>query len=249
MRYLVYLLLVANVLYTGWHLFGGNPATESRQRVPAAPAGVRSLVMLDEREVRSLPESDGRDGAEPDSIEKATAGRDTGQESRAEPVGQETPGTQSTALCKALGPFTDSSTAEAVSGHLAGKGLEPLLHTVDSRVVDDYWVYVPGQGKQHAHEVIRKLKAKDFNDYFVFDADDYLVSLGTFRKIELAEKQLATLHALGVEAVLETRYKTRVEHWLEMTVAAAQDVKLELIANNTPGLQINTDTCAALASH
>jgi hypothetical protein len=248
MRYLVYLLLVANVLYSGWHLLRGNPAAEGRQPAPAASAGVRSLVMLGEQEVRSLPESGERNGAEPDRIEKATAGRDAGQESRADPAGQEPPGTQTPAICKTLGPFADTSSAETVSGQLAGEGLEPLLRSVDSRVVDDYWVYVPGKGQQHAREVIRKLKARNFNDYYVFDADDYLISLGTFRKIDLAEKQLAILHELGVDAVLETRYKTRVEHWLEMTVAAAQDVQLELIATNTPGLQIKTDTCASLAS-
>jgi hypothetical protein len=127
-------------------------------------------------------------------------------------------------------------------------GLFPVLRSVDSRVVDDYWVYLPGKGRQYSRKVIQQLKSKKINDYYVFDSDDYLISLGIFRKIGLAEKRQTMLRQMGLDAVLVMRSRTQVEHWLEMSIEGKYDEQLKSIAMETPGLQINTSSCASLAA-
>jgi hypothetical protein len=251
MRYLVYLLLVANVLYLGWNLSRGNSAVQSARSVPAIPAGAPSLVMLHEREAQAARGIDRGDGAETGTPEGTTADGDARQETGPEhaAVLAQQPDPRPAPVCRALGPFDGFDSAETVSGQLAGMGLNPMLRSVDSQVVDDYWVYVPGRGREYARQVIRQLKAGNIEDYYVFDANDYQISLGTFRKSGLAEKKLASLRRLGVEAILEKRYKTRVEHWLELPVEAEpDDGQLRMIALKTPGLQINTDSCLSLAA-
>lgn len=253
MRYIVYLLLVANVLYPGWNLFRGNSAAQSRQTVPTVPAGVHSLVMLHEREVHKVQGMAREDGAETDKPAGAAADRDArrepGLESAAVLAQVEQTDLRPVPVCKALGPFEEFDRAETVSGHLAGMGLNPMLRSIDSRVLDDYWVYVPGKGRQYAREVIRQLKTGNIDDYYVFDANDYLISLGTFRNIGLAERKLEILRQLGLDAVLEKRYKTRAQHWLELPVEEEQDDELlRMIAMKTPGLQINTNSCLSLSA-
>ena len=82
----------------------------------------------------------------------------------------------------------------------------------------------------------------------MYESKDYLVSLGTFSRVDLAEKQRAMLQQMGINALIEERYKSRVEHWLEMYAERKDDKRLENIAMETPGLRIKTKSCMSLAS-
>ena len=48
MRHLVYLLLVANLIYLGWNLFPGQSVGEPINVLPPVPEGAKSLVTLKE---------------------------------------------------------------------------------------------------------------------------------------------------------------------------------------------------------
>jgi len=260
MRYIVYLLLIANVLYLGLNLSQGKTVAQIEQSFPTIPDGVHTLVMLQELAGDKIPVTGREDSTETDN--QAVQQTDNQEGSTADMYeGQATDGENATVLaqteqseshpalvCKALGPFDEFAAAETASDRLVSMGLIPMLRSEDSRVVDDYWVYLPGKGSQYSHEVIQQLMANNINDYYVYDSYNYLISLGTFRRIDLAEKQLAMLLQMGLDAVLEKRYKTQVEHWLEISVEEKYDMQLEKIAMETPGLQINTNSCMSLAA-
>jgi len=260
MRYIVYLLLIANVLYLGLNLSQGKTVAQNEQSFPPIPDGVHTLVMLQKIAGNKIPvtgredntETDNQAVQQTDNQEDSTAniheGQETGGENAAVLAQTEQSEIHPAHVCKALGPFDEFAAAETVSDRLVDMGLIPMLRSEDSRVVDDYWVYLPGKGRQYSHEVIQQLKAKNINDYYVYDSDDYLISLGTFRRMGHAEKQLAMLRQMGLDAVLEKRYKTRMEYWLEMPVAEKYDVQLDSIAMETSGLEIKTNSCVLLAA-
>ena len=50
MRYLVYLLLLVNVAYLGWHMYQDQTAGEVARDLPSLPAGAAPLVTLQELE-------------------------------------------------------------------------------------------------------------------------------------------------------------------------------------------------------
>jgi hypothetical protein len=260
MRHIVYLLLIANVLYLGWNLSQGKTVDQEQSSLPPIPDGVPTLVMLQELAGNEIPVTNREDSSgtdkqadvKTDYQESTTAEIFEKQEinggNAAIIVQTEQPDSRPARVCKALGPFEEFAAAETVSDRLASMGLFPMLRTEDSRVVDDYWIYLPGKGRKFSQKVIQQLRAENINDYYVYDTDDYLISLGAFRKIDLAERQLANFRQMGLEAVLEERYKTRVEHWLEISVEEKYDMPLENIAMETPGLQLNTSSCMSLAA-
>jgi hypothetical protein len=53
MRQLVYLLLVANLVYLGWNVFDARSTTEEEPRLPAIPASVNPLVLLQEKDANT----------------------------------------------------------------------------------------------------------------------------------------------------------------------------------------------------
>ena len=260
MRHIVYLLLIANVLYLGWNLSQDKAAAQMQPSLPPIPDGVPTLVMLRELADNEMPVTGREDSAETDkqadvragyqesSTTEIFEGQETGSENDPFLASTEKPDSRPARVCKALGPFDEFAAVETVSDRLVSMGLIPMLRSEDSRVLDDYWIYLPGKGRQYSQKIVQQLKAENINDYYVYDTDDYLISLGTFRSIGLAEKQLANFRQMGLDAVLEKRYKTRVEHWLELSVEEKFDTQLENIAMETPGLQLNTSSCMSLAA-
>jgi hypothetical protein len=208
--------------------------------------------MLKERAVNTATQSDRDEGVETDKKEIGTAdmdeGRDTERRNAAVIAHAELPDSHQAHICKALGPFDKFSAADTVSDHLVRMGLIPMLRSVDSQIVDDYWVYLPGKGRQYSVEVIQKLTEKKINDYYVFDSKNYLISLGKFKRVDLAERQRAMLQQMGIDAQIDKRYKSHVEHWLEIYAEGKYDERLENIVMETPGLQIKTESCMSLAS-
>lgn len=252
MKYIVYLLLVANIIYAGSNVLLDKSAVQKQPLFPPMPVTVRSLAILKERAGNTIAQSYREEGVEADKQESAMADMDEKQDAekgKAAIIAQaEPPDSRQTHICKALGPFDKFSVAETVSDRLVRMGLIPMLRSVNSQIVDDYWVYLPGQGQQYSAEVIFKLTEKKINDYYVYDSRNYLISLGTFKRADLAERQRAMLQQIGIDALIEERYKSRVEYWLEMYAERKYNERLDNIAINIPGSQIKTVSCMSLAS-
>lgn len=220
MRHIAYLLLVGNILYLGWNLFQSQSVDDTVAAVPALPDGVYRLVTLQER-------ARDRSNAEADRIEVLT---------RAEP-----PSSLGVAACKALGPFAAKADVKPVIERLAGMGLDPILHAVDSQVDNGYWIYLPGKGRDAARDIVSQLQAKGDKEYFV--GKDHVVSLGTFDGIERARVRMDELQKMGFDAVLEQRFKARQAFWLEMPASQASSEVLSVLGAEYPGLEVHTLSC------
>ena len=58
-----------------------------------------------------------------------------------------------------------------------------------------------------------------------------------------AERRLKSARKLGLEPVLEPRYKTQTRHWLDLRLAAAREGDLAWIAEDYPDLELEPQTC------
>jgi hypothetical protein len=221
MRYLVYLLLAANVVYFGWSLFQGPETVAERHALPPLPDGARRLITLQERDSGQAPELDAA------RLDTLTA--------------TQPPGAVASPVCKALGPFTVRAELEAVAGRLSDIGLEPAQRTTKSREKNGFWVYLPTMERDQSREVVQQLKDRNDDDYYV--GKDYFIALGTFRDIDRAELRLAEVRQYGLDAILEPRNDTREVYWLELPDGGVAAAELAAIRAENPGLELHTLSC------
>ena len=221
MRHLVYLLLLANVIYLGWNLLQEQTVGDSVQVLPPAPAGVHKLVTLHEHTSKLAEPGDATD------INALTL---------AQP-----PGSLMKPVCTALGPFTAQDEAATFSTRLQDLGLDPVLRPVESQVENGFWIYLQGRDKAHARRIVQQLKDNKDKEYYVGKGN--MLYLGTFDTAGRAEIRLKDLHKMGVEAILDQRYKTSQQFWLEMTGNGKVSDVLEIIVAENSELQIHTLSC------
>ena len=150
--------------------------------------------------------------------------------------------------CKILGPFDEPADAKNIIGKLSSMGFEPVVRPEESKVFRDYWVYLPGKGRKQARKAVRLIKENKIRDFYVYKDNNYLVSLGTFKTVKQVETRLAELRKAGFDPVMEKRYETRVEHWLDLQYTAKDDEKLQTLVDATDGLQMVTGSCMQVAA-
>jgi hypothetical protein len=126
MRYIVYMLLVANVLYLGWNLSQDKSAFQKEQSFPPIPDGVHSLVLLSEIERNIAPRTDVEDSTDTDKQAGQLINRQGGTTAdEHEAQDSDTGNVAVTALkeglnsaqvdvCKVPGPFDDLIAADTV---------------------------------------------------------------------------------------------------------------------------------------
>jgi len=224
MRHLVYLLLVANLVYFGWNLFQDGTATVSTRELPPLPASARPLVTLHELEQRT-------DAA---ATEQENKGFDA-------LTMTQPPGAGTTAACQALGPFHADAELRAVAGKFGELGLEPRQRIAEDRKEDGYWVYLPAMERAKALQIAQQLD--ELNDHEYYIGRDNFMSLGTFEVISRAELRLRQVQDMGLDAILEPRYTTQDAYWLEFSDRDAATPVLEEVMGANPGLQLLTQPC------
>ena len=247
MRHIMYLLVVFNVLYLGLNLSRGGVAGE--QPVASVPDGARTLVLLEESRKGDLPDR-GASKADDRFAEDVSAAEDGARKVSDVNSGQvrdkagddllarvEFTPVRSASTCKAVGPFNELAEAINTILQLNEMELEPVVYALESQVVSDYWVYLPGKGKNQSRKTVRLLEDKKIMDFYVYNDSDYLVSLGTFRTAERAGKRQAEVQKLGLDVVLEKRYETKVAHWLDFPYTGQNDDQLKALVSGTDGLQ------------
>jgi hypothetical protein len=220
MRHVVYLLLVANLLYLGWNLLPGNAGSDTFSKLPPIPATAKPLVTL--QEMQRQPAAAVEDG----TIDTLTAN---------EPPSAGMP------ACQALGPFEIIDEVKAVTERLDKLGLQPRQRTAEVREENGFWVYLPSMERADALEITRKLDESGDSDYYI--GRDNFISLGTFNGIERAEIRLQQVRKLGLDAILEARFKTHDTYWLEFQADPSAKPELSAIMEQNPQLQLHELAC------
>jgi len=233
MRHVVYLLLVANLLYLGWNLSRSDVEPEPAANWPALPETVSPLVTLDEMQQQSAA------GAEQPAAEPMVQQAETASAEEPELLTQEGPQEIEQVACLELGPFGLHDDLNSVATRLGALGLDTHERAAEVHEQTGYWVYLPVTKREAARKVIALLKRSGDKDYFL--GRDNVIALGTFSDIERAGRRQEQLRKLGLEAVVAPHAAVRETWWLEFPQPG--DEVMDDILQQHPDLQLRQLAC------
>lgn len=209
MKYLVYLLIVLNLAYFAWQRTRPPVPVPAPQLAPL-PSGVEPLVLLSERK-RTRPPAMAVEGT-PDQVEPQP-GTAT-EPAKPVPVETESPvRVEVTPVCRTVGPITAPDEAASLRDRLSERGYLAVLREGEIQVPAGYQIYLPAMPSGQAREIVGKLEAAGMTDYFV--GRHNRISLGIFSSKGKARVRQRAVQALGYDAVLDARYRTRKVYWID----------------------------------
>lgn len=209
MKYLVYLLLAANVAYFAWIQSQPAPVPPVPQSRPL-PSGVEPLVLLSERNRVGTVAASATKPAEADvMVELAPdAAAPSSADIRMPPV------TEVASICRTLGPLASADEATGLRDRLTTRGFPAALREGEIQVPSGYQVYLRATSSGNARDVVSGLEAAGMTDYFVGKRNR--ISLGIFSSKSKAQVRREAVRKLGYDAMLNVRYKTRKVFWIDI---------------------------------
>ena len=227
MRHLVYLLLVANLVYLGWNVFESRSMVETERPLPPLPAMVSPLVTLQEREAQEPVMADESVIDDVSIIEDLTE--------------EQPPGAGVVVLCQALGPFLALDDLQAVENRLVDLGLQPTQRELQSKKLIGYWVYLPAMSPEEVKAVLAILKKHKDKEYYVGKKN--FISLGTFGGMARAERRLKETRKMGLDAILQERFASQSSWWLDIQSDGSATEELNSLVEARPELQLVDLAC------
>lgn len=222
MRYLAWLLLVANLGALAWIISRPLPPPPEYLPVPVPP-GVEPLVLLSERgpnaaivkkpdpAQQNLVPLNQVKADQQQLVDSVETGGDSGELTGS--AGAETKA-DVRLVCQTVGPLMAENDARAIAALLSGQGYTPHTRTGEAREPSGYWVYMPAMPGREARRIVAELDANGMKDYFI--GKQNYISLGIFSRKDKAQLRLDQVQALGFDAKLDQRYRTRSVYWLDI---------------------------------
>ena len=219
MRHVVYLLVVANLVFMGWNIFQSQSVRQVERNLPPIPETAVPLVTLQEKKKEAAEEVF--------AIEIVN--------------GSEPPSAGVSLVCQTLGPFLVRETMQEMEAKLITMDLEPQQRETARQRPIGYWVHLPEMERAEARRLAQILD--DHNDKEYFIGQDNVLSLGAFQEINRAKKRLKRVRKLGLDAQLETRYRTVAEYWLDFQLESAVDEQLRGLVADDPDVWLQDRVC------
>ncbi|MFH0350558.1 MAG: hypothetical protein ACHBMF_01300 [Chromatiales bacterium] len=275
MRWFVFILLTANILYFGWeynaHLRDAmKRATHDRP----IPQQVESLKLLRELDPPQTPRARAGPAAGEDPERRDDAGRasNIGQaSSTSEPtapvtaLADEQAKTDSTSkavrsadpalgkphdFCFTAGPFVDERAAsEATSwlGHFNARNWTRQDEKITAR---RYWIFIEPTGPESvARAILEDLKSKGVEDYMLFrdSASKGIISLGLYSTEGSLEIRRSELRKKGFDPNVRPRHKVVKQHWVDSMASENPSLRQQL--KEKFGSQWSARDCAELQAN
>ncbi len=233
MRYLVYILVVLNLVFFAW--FQYQPKDKPGEIVPAPlPAGINRLVMLSERPAvpaqQPAMDETGDTPAEPVGTADPVATQAMATETLApsqqveeteEMTPQQEMDTQAIPArvepqraCWSVGPLRAKDDIDSIAEQLTRHGYRSELRGDKVREPAGYWVYMPAMPARDARRIVADLDQRGMKDYYIGRKNH--ISLGIFSSKAKARRRQQKVKALGYDAVLDQRYRNRAVFWLDI---------------------------------
>ncbi|HEC20255.1 MAG TPA: SPOR domain-containing protein, partial [Gammaproteobacteria bacterium] len=241
--FVFFLLLNAAYFYLQFDA-ADAPASSSILKEPPLPAGVGRLVLLRERGlgISKSPLPTARPESPPVQNVKSKPPKVVANvpaaPSREPPAAPPVAKTREPA-CFTLGPFTKESIMQRTAKALLAWNVEVRQRDVTRRIPKGYWVYLPpSKSYQAAKRKVEALRKKGLTDLFIMGKGSRknAISLGLFKRKSTAEERFQQVKKLGLKAVLETQYRRRKQHWLDMKVADGKIATVAAITEIADGL-------------
>jgi len=152
-------------------------------------------------------------------------------------------------FCYVIGPFEAREAALKASGSLEEMQLGFTTRSAEEKSESSYWVFLPPlASRQEAQAKVKELAKLGFKEHFITQeaGRDNAVSLGVFAQRENAESLLEELKSKGIEAKLETRYRLRLLHWLNLRAADLTEEQVEQLGQldwGPPEIRVRQAAC------
>jgi len=228
MRWLVLLLLLANLLYLGWQI-----DRHSRREVQSAGAArhvspdVPRLSLL--AELPQMPPSRAR-GPGPEEAPPGAPAEDIGAllpELGEAPVVAADAGYS----CFSYGPLPEERQATWLGDWFRSRQAEVRSRTSEDPGQRLFWVYLaPRESRQSAMAVVEDLKRQGIRDYRLISQGELgnAVSLGLFSSQEAVNARLRELKEKGFQPVVVPYSNVQRFYWLDVRVPAVPEILEEL---------------------
>jgi len=236
-RAVIVLLLVLNLGVAAWWL-SRPPATGSRP-VPAHPAGVPRLQLLEEKGSAAT-------AAAPAVLTPPAAA--SGIVAAEVPAAVAAPVSAGPAQCFAVGPFADAAATSLAASRLVDQSLRRRPREIPGKGASGYNVVLPPSAdRDTAQALARRIGAAGFDDYLVINSGEQAngIALGRYRSREAAERRQAALVGAGFAAHLQPiGQEGAMQWWLEVEARAdASGPQLKALA---AAAQLRSLDCATL---
>lgn len=218
MRHVVYVLVVVNLVFLGWNIFQSQSGLQAERALPPLPQTATPLVTLQEKQAADKEVS---------AIEKLT--------------GSKPPGAGTTLMCQTLGPFVAQEELQAMQQELVDLGVESQQREAEKTYPIGYWVYLPEMSRSESKRLAQLLDDHSDREYFISKGN--LISLGAFKEMPRAKNRLEKTRKMGLEPLLETRYRTATDYWLDFQVEASAVRQLESLLADSPDVWLQDRAC------
>lgn len=230
MRWVFWLMLLANAAFFSWHFsrgggFDHESVADSRKTIQSP------LLLVSERiEKPSLEVSN--------AALSELAAPIVSAKNELWPDG-----------CLRVGPFGRREQAAQAMAQLAINTGDHPYDVAQERVPRDYWVFVPPQKDQAALQSILTRMRQVNMDGIVMTKGvrPEAISVGTYNIVTAAKKAQEKLKSAGVEAVIEQRFKKAAQYWVQFKfMTGTQKATLgQKVRQTFPNLQVNNYSCDA----
>lgn len=236
MRWVFWLMLLANAAFFSWHFSRSGLDHES---VADGRKTIQSpLLLVSER-------------VEKPSLEVSTSAQEVSNSAQSESAAPivSTKNELWPDGCLRVGPFERREHATQAMAQLAINTGDHTYEMAQERVPRDYWVFVPPQKDQAALQSILTRMRQVNMDGIVMTKGvrPEAISVGTYNIVTAAKKAQEKLKSAGVEAVIEQRFKKAAQVWVQFKfMTGTQKATLgQKVRQTFPNLQVNNFSCDA----
>lgn len=226
MRLVFFGLLALNGLVLVWTLLSPAEEPKALVRVAEPAASAQSLTLISEMDADVQA-----------SLVRPSASSAEGQ----------------APVCTLVGPFRDSDRGAIVRERLRALGADSTLQSLEIRVGDSYWVYLPPlPSQQEALRRLHELQAKKIDSYMIPSGElANGISFGVFTQKPLAEQRLSEMRGMGYGAEMLEKPRMQKELWLVLGPGQASRIGEAVWTDLLPQdgeQEIRQNLCSAVAS-
>lgn len=231
MRWVVLLLLAANLAFLGWRL--------NADEAPPPPAAisrvshVNRLLLLAEMDAREL-----RSRAPERSLETRV---DSAPDANS-PARSQTP----SGVCFSIGPVPSDDGQRRMNEWLVERGGQANLKSGERRELALYWIYFPPlETRDAARARVSEMQSKGIEDIFTISRGDMAkaVSLGVYSRKTSLDRRMAELEEKGYKPKVALRYRQKKGTWFDVQFKPGFEFPGDKFTLAFPGAQVRPTAC------
>ncbi len=231
MKWVVYLILLANVLFF---------STRMRDLEPPPPAAIPMALPLTDHATRlqllsEISHAELR-------VRQAPVERPSDMPTNIDATPEEA------IRCHRLGPIGADRQVTRLQNWLEERGMTVKLHTDEHRELTRYWIYFPPRKtRADAVALVTTLRGKGLRDLLVVPRGDMAnaVSLGVYSHRTSVDRRVKQLKRRGYKPEVTPRYRTVKASWMDISFAAGFDFPVTAFASLFPEIEVTPAPCPA----